>query len=74
MRKSKSTKKGSGHSHHSHVLFVDIIKLIGGFDKNQDDLDEQLKGLISLETQVYDMEVGMEEGDLGAGDVAVGDP
>jgi hypothetical protein len=69
MRKSK--KKGSGHS---HVSFAEIIKLIGDFDKNQDDLDDQLKDLISPETQVYDMEGGMEEGDLGVGVVAVDDP
>ena len=68
MRKSK--KKGSGHS---HVSFAEIIKLIGDFDKNQDDLDDQLKDLISPETQVYDMEGGMEEVDLGVGVVAVGD-
>ena len=70
MRKSKSTQKGSGHS---HVSFAEIIKLIGDFDKNQDDLDDQLKDLISPETQVYDMEGGMEEVDLGVGVVAVGD-
>jgi hypothetical protein len=70
MRKSNQTKKGSGHS---HVSFAEIIKLIGDFDKNQDDLDDQLKDLISPETQVYDMEGGMEEVDLGVGVVAVGD-
>ncbi len=40
------------------------MDLLGKFDKNSGDVDDQFKGLIPPEIQLQDLEGGMEEGDI----------
>jgi hypothetical protein len=60
MRKSGSSKK----SHNAHKSYDEIMKLIGDFDQNTQDVDDQFEGLFPPDIQLQDLEGGMEDGDV----------
>ena len=62
MRERISSNKG----HPAHKSYDEIMDLLGEFDKNTGDDDDQFKGLIPPEIQLQDLEGGMEEGDIAA--------
>ena len=62
MRERSSSNRG----HPVHKSYDEIMDLLGEFDKNTGDDDDQFKGLIPPEIQLQDLEGGMEEGDIAA--------
>ena len=62
MRERISSNRG----HPVHKSYDEIMVLLGEFDKNTGDDDDQFKGLIPPEIQLQDLEGGMEEGDIAA--------
>ena len=62
MRERSSSNRGL----HVHKSYDEIMNLLGEFDKNTGDVDDQFKGLIPPEIQLQDLEGGMEEGEIAA--------
>ena len=60
MRERISSNRG----HPVHKSYVEMKELLGEFDKNTGDIDDQFKGLIPPVIQLQDLEGGREKGDI----------
>ena len=52
---------GSKGGHHVHKSYEELLDLIDEFDKNAEDMDNQLVDLFPLEMQLHDLEGGAVE-------------
>ena len=53
---------------HTHKSYPETMDVVDSFNKNTEDVDDQLKDLITSYMQIQDVVGGMDGGDVGLGD------